>query len=149
MGEAFDLGGAVPSDESSSLILVGLLILYLILIKCLGSKEFPDPTYLRKCSAGSWVEICEKAFPIKSYVNFCRVWHGLTTFLSAIVYLNISGIIIGKLQSVSVPSVYMNVLIPAFLLIYSLALSGKIVVAILLHKNRGRYLELKVCEIFS
>lgn len=148
--DAFDLvNNTVNSGKDfSNYTLVLITAAYFVLVRFLGDKGIFDPLYIRKCSAGSLVEICKIMPDCDLPVKVCVFWKASISLLTATTYLNISGVIIGKILATNVPSDYTNILITIFLLAAGVAYISKLFMSALILIKKDKYCSVKVVDCF-
>jgi len=148
--DAFDLinNSASSVGNISNYTLALITVAYFILIRFMGDKGVFDPLYVRKCSAGSLVEICKIMSSSKLSVNICTFWKMSISLLTATTYLNISGVILEKILTTNIPPIYTTTLISVFLLAASIAYVTKLIMSVLILMEKDKYCSVKVIDCF-
>jgi hypothetical protein len=148
--EAFDIIGSPigAAVDVSNYTLVVITAAYFILVRFIGYKGVFDPLYVRKCSAGSLVEIC-KTLPNRNLaVKICGLWSASISLLTAMTYLNISSVILEKILATNMPSIYTALLIGVFLAAACSAYVTKLIISVLIFREKKEYCAVKVVDCF-
>jgi len=135
--------------NSQSITLAVIIIIFIIISKPIGTKSFLDPLYLKGISAGSLLEICKKVKTSKLLISCCFIWKLLASFLFAMIWVDIGGLIISAISKAAIPQFYIAALIIIFLFTTIFALLSKLFVCAIFYKNRSNYNNVKISECFD
>jgi len=144
----FDIITKVDPASYPQYVILGLVLLYVILIRFIETKQFYDPFYLKKCSSGSFIEVCMMFSNKKRFVLICKFWKVSCSVLTAIIYLDLSWIILTNAFAVSLPSNYMLILMFVFLVFIVFVYLAKLILYVLLKKETTHYCRLKLTDCF-
>lgn len=143
---------AITTSEATvnftDVALVVAAVVYFFVASRAGNKSMMDPCYLKKCSVGSLTEICRSIGCGGFAVGSCVLWRVFTAVMIACIYLDLGWIIARYVLKQAMPPIYTDFLIGVCLSSFVAAIVSKIIIQVVLYRNKAAFSTAKVADCF-